>query len=220
MSDVIITVRGEHHTEVAAEIAVANVAVRLDGDDRSDVFARASALADALREELRQYESAGAVERFSSERVSIWADRPWSQTGEQLPLVHHASVGTRAEFRDFGALSEWVSAVSAREGLAVDGIEWRLTDSTERATGAAVAEGAVQVAVDRASAYAKALGLGAVTPLEIADVGLLSAQPTTEAAAPKMMRAMASDAAGGSGIEFEPRTIVVSSAVEARFVAR
>jgi len=219
MSDVIITVRGEHHTEVAAEIAVANVAVRLDGPDRAAVFARASALAEALREELRAFESAGAVDRYSSERVAIWADRPWSQTGEQLPLVHHASVGTRAEFRDFAALSEWVSAVSEREGLAVDGIEWRLTDDTERATSAAVAEGAVQVAVDRATAYSRALGLGAVTPLEIADVGLLTSQPTPEAA-PKMMRAMAADASGGSGIEFEPRAITVSSAVEARFVAR
>lgn len=219
MSDVVITVRGSHDTRVNAELGIATVSVRLDGAQRARVLADAAALAQTLKDELTAAEAAGTVARWSSDRVSVWSDRPWNQDGKQLPLVHHASVGTRSEFTDFAALSEWISTVSEREGVTVDAVSWELTPETAKATEAEVAQGAVAVAVERATAYATALGLQTVRAVEIADAGLLR---TTETAAPeaKMMFARSAMAdAGGSGLELEPRPITVSATVEARFAA-
>jgi uncharacterized protein YggE len=222
MSEVVIAVRGEHENRIPAEVGVARVSVRLDGPRREQVLADASTLSAQLRDELQALQASEAVTQWSSDRVSIWSDRPWSQDGKRLALVHHAAVGARAEFSDFAALSEWVTKVSEREGITVDGVSWELSPDTSRATERDVASQAVQVAVDRATAYAAAIGLGSVTALEIADVGLLSkAGQESAPGSPKMMRAlMASDMGGGPALEFEPQPIVVSAAVEARFIAR
>ena len=221
MSEVIITVRGEHEQRVAPELAVTRVSVRLDGPERVDVLASATPLVATLREELQKLQDTGAVARWSSERVSVWSDRPWSQDGVQLPLVHHASIGARAEFFDFAALSEWITRIADREGVTVEGIEWTLSPETALSTEREVARGAVQVAVDRAAAYASAIGRASVEALEIADVGLL-ARPGNESAPQARMFAMAADRVGGGspGLQFEPQPITVAAAVEARFVAR
>ncbi|HOA86588.1 MAG: SIMPL domain-containing protein [Microbacteriaceae bacterium] len=221
MSEVTITVRGEHEARLAPELAVARVSVRVDGPERAAVAARATELSMALREELQAHQDAGALARWSSDRVSIWSDRPWSQDGAQLPLVHHATVGARGEFTDFAALSDWVTRLGDREGVTVEGIDWKLTPDTARQTERDVAAGAVRVAVERAEAYASAIGLGGVAPLEIADVGLL-AQPGEAPRPQARMFAMAADSAGSSGpsLQFEPQPIIVTAAVEARFSAR
>lgn len=220
MSEVTITVRGSHEDRIPAELAIAEVAVRLDGPDRASVLADAVAIAQRLKDELSAAQTAGAVARWSSDRVSVWSNRPWSNDGAQLPLVHHASIGTRSEFTDFSALSEWIAAVSEREGVVVDGVRWELTPATARATEAAVAQGAVSVAVERARAYASALDLHTVRAVEIADTGLLRTSDAPErAAAPMMMARSASAGSATPALELEPRPITVSATVEARFAA-
>ena len=222
MSEVIITVRGEHATTVTAELGVPTVSVRLDGGDRADVVSRATALAGQISDELRTFAENGAANTWSSDRVSIWSDRPWNNEGAQLPLVYHATVTARAEFTDIAALSEWITALADRDGVTVDGIAWQLTPARTTAVESEVAQAAVGVAVARAGAYAAALGLAQVTPLSIADVGLLGSTGAPEA---KMMRAaapmMMADAAGsGGGLSLEPRQLRIASTVEARFSAQ
>lgn len=225
MSDVIITVRGEHETRVAPEEAIARLSVRTEGPERGDVVERISALTAPLRDDLAARKLAGGVADWSSQRVSLWANRPWNNEGKQLSLVHYASVELTATFTDFAALSWWISEVSEHEGVQLDGITWRLTPESTRLTEAAVAAQAVRVAVDRATAYAAAIDLSSVTPLEIADLGLLTrGEAPASAPAPEMLRmakaSFSADAAGGPALEFEPDDIVVSAAVEARFSAR
>jgi len=222
MSEVIITVRGEHETRVAPEEAVVRSSVRADGPERGDVIERAAALAEPLRDELAALMDAGAVREWSSGRAAAWADRPWNEQGTQLPLVHHASVEVMAVFPDFDELSRWLTEAAGIDGVHIDGIQWRLTPATEKAVEAASAAAAVRVAVDRATAYADAIGRSSVTPLEIADLGLL-AQTQPAAGRPEIMRmAKASFAAdaGGPAFEFRPEELVVSAAVEGRFSAR
>ena len=223
MSEVTITVRGEHETRVAPEEAVAHVTVRAEGRERGPVVERIAGLAAPLRDDLAARKDAGGVSEWSSQRVSVWANRPWNSEGKQLALVHYASVEITATFTDFAALSWWVSDAAERDGVQVDGVTWRLTPATAKATEAKVAAHAVKVAVDRATAYAGAIGLETLTPLEIADLGLLTRAPEPAPPAPKMMRAMAMgvmDAAGGApAVEFQPEDIVVTAAVEARFAA-
>ncbi len=216
MSDVIITVRGEHETRIAPEEGVVHLSVRCDGPERGPVVERIAAIAAPLREELAARQASGEVTEWSSQRASVWAERPWNNEGVQLPLVHHASVEIVATFTDFAALSWWVSAVAEREGVQVGNVSWQLTTATRRAVEAEVAAHAVQTAVSRATAYANAIGHAAVTPLEIADIGLLGRAETDPG--PRMMRAMATDAS--PSLDFQPQAITVTAGVEARFVAR
>lgn len=216
MSDVIITVRGEHETRIAPEEGVVHLSVRCDGPERGPVVERIAAIAAPLREELAARQASGEVSEWSSQRASVWAERPWNNEGIQLPLVHHASVDVVATFTDFAALSWWVSAVAEREGVQVGGVTWQLTSATRRTVEAEVAAHAVQTAVSRATAYANAIGHASVTPLEIADVGLLG-RPEADPG-PRMMRAMATDAA--PSLDFQPPDITVTAGVEARFAAR
>lgn len=220
MSEVIITVRGADEVRVAPERAVAHVSVAVDGPDRGGVIERIAALAEPVRNELKTRKAAGTIEDWSAQRVSIWSDRPWNNEGRQLDLVHHASVEITATFSDFVALSDWLTLVAVQDGLQVGSVDWQLTPATRAETERAVATAAVAVAVDRATAYAAAIGRGSVTPLEIADLGLLT-HGQESAPAPRMFAkgAMAMDAAGAPALDFRPDEIVISAAVEARFSA-
>lgn len=222
MSEVTITVRGEHEARVAPEEGVAQISVRTEGRERGDVVERIAALAAPIREDLANRASSEEMTDWSSQRVSLWANRPWNSEGKQLALVHYASVEMTATFTDFAALSWWVSTVAERDGVHVDGISWRLTPATATRVEADVAAHAVRVAVQRAQSYADALGLGAVVPLEIADTGLMVATDPNPRPEMRLARAaFASEPVGGApALEFEPEDIVVSAAVEARFTAQ
>jgi uncharacterized protein YggE len=222
MSDVVITVRGEHEVRVAPEEGVVRLSVRAEGHERGSVVERMAATAEPLRADLETRKEQGTVRDWSSQRVSVWANRPWNSEGKQLALVHYASVEFTAVFSDFATLSWWVTDVAERDGVQVDGVDWRLTRTTAKQIEAEVAAEAVRVAVERASAYAQAVGLASVSPVEIADVGLLGrggSDPVQPVA--RMMKAsFAADAGGGPTVELQPDEIVVSAAVEGRFAAR
>ncbi|CAI9386486.1 SIMPL domain-containing protein [Microbacterium sp. T2.11-28] len=218
MSEVIITVRGENEARVAPERAVAHVSVTADGPERGAVVERIAALATPVRDDLAARKAAGALTDWSSQRVSVWSERPWNNEGRQLALVHHASVELTATFTDFMVLSDWLNGLAERDGLQVGAVEWLLSPETRSRVERDVATAAVAVAVDRATAYAGALGLTAVTPLEIADLGLLTGGQEG-APSPRMFAKAAMDSAGAPAVDFQPDDIVVSAAVEARFRA-
>ncbi len=219
MSDVVITVRGEQERSVAPERAVARISVVADGPERGAVVERIAALAQPVRDDLAARTAAGGVVEWSSRRVAIWSQRPWNADGVQLAPVHHGAVELTATFDDVAALSWWVGEVAERDGVEVVGIDWQLTPATRRAVEADVAASAVSAAVARATAYAQALGLGAVTPIEVADVGLLQSTPSTPRTAFEGAR-MAALSGAGPALEFQPEDIVVAAAVDARFAAR
>jgi uncharacterized protein YggE len=216
MSEVVITVRGEQERRVPPERAVVQLAVRADGPERGPVVERVSTMTEPIRDDLVAHQRSGEVVEWSSGRVAVWSERPWNNEGLQLPPVHHASIEVSATFSDFGALSWWLGEVADTEEVHVGSIQWELSPDTRAAIEREVATEAVQTAVERARAYAEALGLDTVTAIEIADVGLLAPHPEP---GPRMMRAVAMDAAGG-GIALQPADIVVTAGVEARFSAR
>lgn len=219
MSEVVVTVRGERERRVAPEHAIVHVTVRTDGPERGPVVERATALAGPLRDDLVAHQRSGEVVEWSSARVAAWSERPWNTEGRQLPPVHHASVELTATFRDVAALSWWVGEVADSDEVQVSSIQWVLSPETRAAIEREVAAEAVAVAIDRARAYAGALGLDDVTALEVADLGLLPGRRES-APAPPMVRAMAAEAAGQGSLALQPADIVVSAAVEARFRAR
>ena len=220
MSDeVIITVRGESERRVAPEQARAHITVAADGPERGAVVERIAALAEPVRAGLGVRREAGAVSEWNSQRVSVWAQRPWNDAGEQLPPVHYASVEFTATFTDTIALSDWINTLAEQDGVQIGHVAWQLTPEVRARTEREVATSAVAVAVERATAYAAAIGRGTVIPLEIADVGLLgSGEPTH----PAMLRAAKAEMAfdgGAPAVDFHPDDIVITATVEARFRA-
>lgn len=216
MSDVVITVRGESNVRVRAEEAAVRVTVSTDGPTRGPVVERAQERASSVQDGLVAHLRSGEVSEWSSARVSVWSDRPWSNDGVQLPLVHHAAVEVSATFTDAGALSWWLGDVAESDDVHVTAVEWRLSPATRTRVEREVAADAVHVAVERASAYADALGLASVAAVEIADAGLLGVRPETPA--PLATRTMAV-AGGGPSFSLQPPEIVVTSVVEGRFRA-
>ncbi|WP_193598683.1 SIMPL domain-containing protein [Microbacterium sp. YJN-G] len=217
MSEVIITVRGEHELRIAPERATVHLSVGVDGPHREDVVQRALSLAEPVRDGIKAREQAGSVTAWTSQRLSVYAERPWNTEGRRLAPVYRASVEFTATFSDISDLSVWITELSAEDGVSVGHMDWHLTPETEREAEREVATRAVGVAVSRAQAYAQALGLQDVTPLEIADRGLISSEVPSVVA----MRAGAGFAMDASAaMEFQGEEITVSATVEGRFSAR
>jgi uncharacterized protein YggE len=159
---------------------------------------------------------------WSSDRISVWSDRPWNNEGAQLPLVYHATIGVRASFIDFDALGQWVETVATTSGVTVASIDWELHDATRTQLLDEVRTKAVRDAAAKALVYAQAAGLTAVTATAIADPGLLGSPDGSPlppgAAAPRMFAAKAM--ADGAPLTFTPQDLEVAAQVDARFAAR
>lgn len=221
MSDVTITVRGESVRRILPERATVHITVRAQSGERTDAVERVLAEAERLRSALTARATAGNLVDWASKRLATRSERPWHQEGEVLPLIHHASVDFSATFADASELSHFVSEVSVSELIEVGWVQWDLTDETRASIEQQVATAAVTVAAARARAYADALGLSSVTPVEIADRGLIS--PSGPIAEMSMMKSagspMRASAASAPAMEFEPDDIEVSATIEARFRA-
>jgi uncharacterized protein YggE len=219
MSEVTVTVRGEHEARIAPERATVRVTLRAEGPERTDVVEQVMRLAEPVRRSIVDRADAGTVVDWSSTRLSVRADRPWNNEGKRLAPVYYAHIDFTATFVEASELSVWVSDVSPWDGVEVGWVNWHLTPETTARIEREVAAHAVGVAVTRAETYAHALGLSEVSPSEIADVGLISSGPP--AAAPMMkMRGAAFAADSAPAMEYEPEDIVISATVEARFIAR
>lgn len=221
MTETIITVQGEHDVRRAAECGTVQIHVAFDGPAREDTLARATQRHAELVSGLRELEDAGhgPVLRWSSDRLRVWGDRPWSQTGEQLPVVHHAQIAVEAEFGDTTALSDWVASVSVRDGVTVEGVSWALSEQTRRELADRVARLAVEDAVARARRYAEALGLTELRPLAVSDPGLLHDAETSPRPSAAFPAKLASADAGGASLALKPTEIRVAAQVHARFAA-
>ena len=223
MSETVITVQGSSSIKHAAERATAGIAVSHDGPSRDKVFAETTKVSDAITTALKGLHNAasGPVVAWSSDRVSVWSDRPWNNEGVQLPLVYHATIGMRATFSDFDALARWVETVATTSGVAVGSIEWELLDATRDALLEQVRTKAVQDAASKALVYARAAGLTKVTASAIADPGLLGSPDGPPIAlgggAPRMFAAKAMSDSGA--LTFTPQELEVAAQVDARFVA-
>lgn len=220
MSDVTITVRGENEERVAPEHATIRVSVSTEGPERGAVVDHVMRLAEPVRSSITERKDSGSVADWTSKRLAVHAERPWNNEGKRLALVYKATIDLTATFTEASELSIWVSDISAWDGVEVGWVNWHLTPATRARVERDVASAAVGVAVVRAEAYASALHLTTVTPVEIADVGLISSgQPP---AGPQMMSARGAAFAADSAqaMEYEPEDIVVSATVEARFTAR
>lgn len=219
-----ITVQGTHTAWFDAERATVHISAAFDGPKRDDVFARATQTAadvTALITPLHDPQ-AGPVTWWSSDRVNVWSDRPWSSDGKRLPLVFHATIGLQAKFDDFDALSRLIEKVAVMDGANVGGVDWDLTDARRQAVTDDVRRAAVADAVQKAATYASAAGAATPAIVAVADPGMLGDGSSGGAPAPferMTFKAQAMDAGGGAGLSLSPQQIQVSSSVDVRFSA-
>lgn len=225
MSETVITVQGEHLARFAAERARVRAGVHAWGPARDDAFARAVAAAEtisALTEPLVDAVG-GAIRSWSKETVRVWSERPWSNDGQQLDPVYHAALDLTALFADVDALARWVEQVAVIDEAQVTSLDWELTDETRLTALVDVRREAVADAVAKATSYAGAIGLTTVTPVAIADPGMLGdGSGPGGGPAPVAYRAASMKMADGAGpqLSFRPDEITLTAAVDARFLAR
>ena len=202
MTDILIDVTGKASVTVGPELAVVHAAITADGPQSAPVAAQVAETLAQIRADLDSLQTSGVIESFTVDQVRLSAQRPWNQDGEQLPLVHSATVALTVTFRDFRSLGEWVTT----EGLTVHYIDWRLTDDTRARLERETRQAALSDAVNRAQDYADTLELGPVVVRSVREPG---AEPQ-----PRMMMAQAGAAAA---FEFTPEDIEVSAEVNATF---
>lgn len=217
----IITVSGDAELKHSPERATAQLSVGFEGPVRERVLASSTELHGAVSEQLAALLAAdgGPLTAWSTEQLRVWGQRPWSQNGEQLPVVYHSAASVTATFTDFAALSDWLGATSLREGVTVHGIDWALHEETRRELTREAQQLAVGAALAKAENFAQSLGLGSLTPLALSDPGLLGDEnrPMPMMAVADSVSLRSRGAAGGA--QFSPEEIVVSAAVHARFSA-
>jgi uncharacterized protein YggE len=220
MPETVITVQGTYDSFHPAERATVTVTVGFEGPERSAVVSGTTRGTTALVGGIaaRHDSSHGPVTWYATDRIQVWANRPFNNKGEQLPLVHHAQTTTRAKFRDFDDLAQWVERAATYPGVQINGIEWALTEQTKQATVASVRTRAVEEARRKAETYAEALGLGNLRCVAIADPGMLGDQSNGFSGG-QAMYSRAASADAGSGLAFTPEDIAVTATVDARFLA-
>jgi uncharacterized protein YggE len=106
------------------------------------------------------------------------------------------------------------------DGFRVSNVEWALTSKRRDELFRHVRTEAVRDAVARAQQYADALGLGKISPLAIADAGMLGANLHPQGGdGPAYLRVASAPSGGGAAdVELVPQDIEVSAAVDGRFV--
>lgn len=222
MTETVITVQGTFSAWYPAERATVHLSVDLQGPDRQSVLEAATASADEVRESIEALHDsqAGPITWWSSDRVNVWAERPWNQDGKVLPPVFHASVGFTAKFKEFGSLAEWIERVAEISGVTIRDTIWDLTESRKLSVTAEVRSRAVKDAVSKATVFAQSIGLGTVRAIALSDPGMLGDQ-TGPGPVPvyDMMRTSKLESGGGPPLALKPEEIEVSAAVDARFIA-
>jgi uncharacterized protein YggE len=218
----VIAVRGTAEQRIAPELGAVSLTVSASGPERDSTVARTTEARDALIAAVQGLDDSGALDTWSAGQLHISSHRPWNNEGKQLPVVHQVNADVEVVFSDLAKLGEWVSAVAVSGRVSVGGIAWRLTDATRKRTQETAQRAAVADAVAKAAVYAAALRLGTPTPAELADTGLLTAQPVPQGGRGERMYAMSMSAdmgAGGGPVEFTPAQLVIEASVEARFTA-
>jgi len=221
MAETVITVQGTYDSFHRAERATVTVAVGFEGPERGAVVAGTTQGTSALVAGIaaRHDPAHGPITWYATDRIRVWANRPFNDKGEQKPLVHHASTTTRAKFRDFDDLAVWVERAAGHRGVRIDGIEWALTAQTKQGAITAARTQAVEEARRKAQAYAEALGLGDLRCVAIADPGMLGDHSRASGNEQAAYSRAAATAGGGEGLAFTPEDIAVSATVDARFLA-
>lgn len=217
-----ITVSGHASDQFAPERAHVSLSVVSQGPDREAAVNAVATSHTRLSGELTHLAEDDSVSEWSSGSVSTYSYRPRNNDGEELAVVQVTNVALAATFADLSALSPAIDRWLRDPLISVRHIRWSLTEPNRRAHEADIRRTAVEHAVEKAQAYADALGAGQVEAVEIADTGMLPSEgsaggPAVYAGAPAGFARTGS--AAPDAVELRPQDIHLSVSVDARFTA-
>jgi uncharacterized protein YggE len=218
MSYVEIRVAGSHTVALPPQRATVNATVSFDGPAAEPVFAAAADVVAKVSVSIKDlhHPKRGPVTRYAVDQVRMGSHRPWNADGEQLPLVHSATVSITATFSDFDELARWVAWSAGVDGVTVGYVDWDLNDAERRKVERTARQKAVRDAARRAQDYADALGLGSVQPRAVNDPGLGS--PVQHRV--MMAKAVSAPMDGSPQVSLRPDDVAITAQVEATFVVR
>jgi uncharacterized protein len=211
-----ITVCGSALERASAERATVTVQSRWSAATPEAAMHAVAEAHERLVSDAKAHEAAGAAESWHADRVWISHHEEWVGEGQPRRSVYTAAAAVTVRFQDFDELGTWIGRVGLHQTHEVGGIQWSLSEETERERAKAARTRAIADAVERAGDYAAAAGLG--TPLieAIQEPGTMAPAPPSPKA---RMATMAMESAdGGAAISFEAGELEVRAAVEVRFV--
>lgn len=208
---VTISVRGESHVDVPAELGTVTAAVHASDRDATAAYERVVRRTAELSAELASLQESGVVLHWSVDPVSRW----WNHEPSTSRRLHEVRQTVRFTMPGRDHVADWLSAAAADESLAQGGVWWSLTDETTNRLLREVRAAAVTDARARAQDYADAAGLGSPRLTALSDTGLLGGTGGPELASSRLR------SAGGDevGQTVRPEDIRVAAEVEARFSA-
>lgn len=211
-----LAVRGEAHLEVDAETARVTITVSARGKDRRAALDDLSRRNTVVLDIAKSYGQ--AVEKLETGAFSITPELTQRGRDEKI-RAYHGRVHVIVVLNDFTALGEFTTRVGSLDMTRIDGPWWALrphSPAHDEARSQAVRE-----AVQRARAYAGALGAQLTALVELADIGAENAAPTPPLPAPGGFRAAARY--GGAepetppALDLEPQRQTLYAQVNARF---
>ncbi|MER5203119.1 SIMPL domain-containing protein [Streptomyces sp. NPDC002825] len=208
-----VTVRGEGRLEVEPEFARIWVTVSARGTDRAET------LTDLTRRNARVLDLVkalgDAVQKLETGSFSLAPELTRKGRGERVH-AYTGRVRVTVELTDFAALGELVTRLADLEMTSVDGPWWELRPASP--VYAEARRRAVDGAVQRARAYAEALGTSLDSLLELSDAGLAEPPRPRRGGFGAAAVAYSAEAAGEAPpLDLEPQRQTVMAEVVARF---
>lgn len=217
-----LSVSGAARRLVRPDRGTARVLVRLEGADREEVVAAAAALHARLTADARRFVERSAAADWSADQVWVSATERYRGPKKKPKRLTVASATVRVTFTDAVALGGWLAELAEQDGAVVHGIDWTMSDEHRREVESAVRTEAVLDALDRARAYARAMGLETLELSAVAEPGLRRDEVGGGTAMYRMAGAGIAAAGESSAPQLELRAeeIELRAEVTADFTAR
>lgn len=213
-----ITVCGQALERASAERATVTVRSRWSAPSPEAAMRAVAEAHERLIRDAQGHETSGAAESWHADRVWISHHEEWVGEGEPRRSVYTAAASVTVRFTDFEVLGTWLGSVGLHQTHEVGGIEWSLSEATERERSRAARTRAIADAVERAADYAAAAGLATPVVDGIQEPGTTAPPQPRSAKARMETMAFAASADAAPAVSLEAGEIEVRAAVEVRFV--
>lgn len=210
-----ITVCGTALERASAERATVTVQSRWSAPEARIAMQAVAEAHERVITDAKQHVESGAAESWHADRVWISHHEEWVGEGQPRNAVYTASASVTVRFQNFEVLGAWIGRVGIHKTHEVGGIEWSLSDETQRELGKAARTRAIADAVERAGDYAAAAGLGSPVVDGIREPGTTRPGPPSPHGRMAPMAMAAADAA--PAVSLEAGEIEVRAAVEVCF---
>lgn len=210
---VLIAVHGIASRFLPAERGTVHLSIEFEHEDRATAVQQAAMLHGRFIAEATAWVESGAATWWGSAQVWVRAEHRHEGAAQTLRTLQLASAGVQVRFQDFAALSTWILEAGSVPGVSVDQVVWEVTRAHRAAAERALRVEAVGDAIERAEAYASAIGGGGVALQAVWEEGL---RPSESQQQPRWGAQRLSNRTD-DGFDLRPGDIEIGASVTADF---